>query len=61
MFTGRRLIRSMGRLKGVEVDESFIDEPLQVEDLPYVRMIFRHMGGGYSLDQRIFVDGKNKV
>lgn len=52
----RRLLRSMGSLYRVTVDPSYLDEPLQVEDLPYVRLLFRHTAGGYVGDGRFFVD-----
>ena len=56
VLRGRHLIRAMGALKGLKVDPSYLDEPLQVEDWPYVRLFFRHGAGGYQVDGRIFVD-----
>lgn len=60
VFSGRRLIRPLGSLYHLEADAKFLEEPLQLQDLPYVRLIFRYLEKRYALDQRIFVDGITK-
>jgi hypothetical protein len=42
---GKRLIASAGCFRGVEVPEELTDEPL--EGLPFVELLFRHLGGQY--------------
>jgi len=60
VLLGRRLIRPLGALYHLQADERFLEEPLQVEDLPYVRLLFRFSGGQYALQDRILVDGPIK-
>ena len=45
VLRGKRLIASAGCFRGVEVPEELTDEPL--DGLPYVEMLFRHIGGRY--------------
>lgn len=42
---GKRLIASAGCFRGVEVPEELTDDPL--EGLPFVELLFRHLGGQY--------------
>lgn len=48
-LTKRRLLFSFGLFRGVKVPESLMDEPL--EDLPYVDMLYRFIGGQYVLTE----------
>jgi hypothetical protein len=45
MLKGKRLIASAGCFRGVDVPEELTDEPL--DELPFVEMLFRHLGGQY--------------
>jgi hypothetical protein len=48
VFSGARLLFSLGCFRGVVVPESLMDEPL--EGLPYVELFYRYLDGvGYSL------------
>lgn len=51
---GKRLIDSFGCLRGVEVPDDMTDEDL--DDLPFVEMLYRYTKAGYSL---VKVDGLN--
>lgn len=46
-LSGRRLLFSAGAFWGVEIPESFLDEPL--EGLPFVDLFYAFMQGKYSL------------
>lgn len=47
VMSGQRLIDSHGLMRGVEVPESLLDEPL--DDLPYTDLLYRYLvGSGYS-------------
>jgi hypothetical protein len=47
VMSGQRLIDSHGLMRGVEIPESLLDEPL--EDLPYLELLYRYFPGrGYS-------------
>ncbi len=49
-LSGKRLIGSAGLFRGVEVPESLLDDPADLEDLPYVTLFYRYLrGAGYSL------------
>ena len=50
VLAGLRLVGSAGAFRGVEIPEDLQDEPL--DDLPYVELLFRYLGGGYSLLKR---------
>jgi len=47
VLKGRRLIGSAGLFRGIEVSENLLDEPL--DDLPFIELFYRFIGGGYSL------------
>lgn len=47
VMSGQRLIDSHGLMRGVEVPESLLDEPL--DDLPYTDLLYRYLvGSGYA-------------
>lgn len=47
VMSGQRLIDSHGLMRGVEIPESLLDEPL--DGLPYVDLLYRYLGeAGYS-------------
>jgi len=47
VMSGQRLIDSHGLMRGVEIPESLLDEPL--DGLPFVDLLYRHLVGvGYS-------------
>lgn len=51
VMSGQRLIDSHGLMRGVEIPESLLDEPL--DDLPYLDILYRYViGAGYSLVPR---------
>ncbi len=43
----RRLVDPFGVLRGVEVDASLLDAPLEVEDAPFVDLVFTWQSGRY--------------
>lgn len=45
---GKRLIRAHGILYGIEAPDDLTDDPLDVDDLPFVTHIFRYSDGAYS-------------
>jgi hypothetical protein len=48
VLSGRRLIGSAGRFRGVEIPEQLTDEPL--DDLDYIDLLYEYLvGSGYSL------------
>jgi hypothetical protein len=47
VLKGRRLVGSAGLFRGVEIPEQLTDEPL--DDLPFVDLFYRYLGGGYTL------------
>ncbi len=47
---GARLIRSFGALFGVKIPEDLLDDPIETEDLPYVELFYRFIGGAYELE-----------
>lgn len=53
VLSGRRLLFSAGAFRGVVVPEDLLDE--QFDDLPYVELLYRYVGGGYNI---IKYDGK---
>lgn len=47
-LSGRRLVGSAGRFRGIDIPEQLTDEPL--DDLPFVNLFYRYLHGrGYSL------------
>lgn len=50
VLAGRRLLASAGAFRGVEIPEALTDDPL--DDLPYVDLLFTHLGGGYVRSYR---------
>lgn len=50
VLRGRRLVGSAGGFRGIEIPEELTDEPL--DGLPYVDLLFRYLGKGYSLQRR---------
>lgn len=47
VMAGQRLIDSHGLMRGVEIPDSLLDEPL--EGLPYLHLFYRYFPGkGYS-------------
>jgi hypothetical protein len=55
---GRHMLRTGGVVRGVEVDPSYLDAPLELGDLPYVQWILRYAGGGkFRTAAPVFVDG----
>lgn len=47
VMSGQRLIDSHGLMRGVEIPESLLDDPL--EDLPYIDLLYRYLGeAGYG-------------
>lgn len=52
VMSGQRLIDSHGLMRGVEIPEDLLDEPL--DDLPYVDLLYRYLVGlGYSFIPRV--------
>lgn len=52
VMSGQRLIDSHGFMRGVEIPEDLLDEPL--DDLPYVDLLYRYLVGlGYSFIPRV--------
>jgi hypothetical protein len=47
VLKGRRLVGSAGLFRGIEIPDQLTDEPL--DDLPFVSLLFRYLGHGYSL------------
>lgn len=47
VLKGRRLVGSAGLFRGIEIPDQLVDEPL--DDLPYVELFYRYLGGGYTL------------
>lgn len=45
VLAGRRLVASAGAFRGVEIPEDLTDAPL--DDLPFVELLFQHLGGRY--------------
>ncbi len=43
----RRLVDPFGVLRGVEVDQSLLDAPLELEDVPFVELVFTWQSGRY--------------
>lgn len=51
VMSGQRLIDSHGLMRGVEIPDDLLDEPL--DDLPYVDLLYRYLvGSGYSFIPR---------
>lgn len=47
VMSGQRLIDSHGLMRGVEIPESLLDEPL--DELPFIELLYRYViGAGYS-------------
>jgi hypothetical protein len=46
VMSGQRLIDSHGLMRGVEIPDDLLDEPL--DDLPFVDLFFKYTAGGYS-------------
>ena len=44
---GKRMIRAHGVLHGIEAPDDLTDDPLDVEDLPYLTHFFRYSAGQY--------------
>lgn len=42
---------SFGCLRGVEVEEGYLDAPLDYEDIPYIEVIARWLGNGYHVER----------
>jgi hypothetical protein len=53
-LSGRRLFRAMGALKGCEPDPAYLDEELQLDDLPHLRMVLRYAEGRYVMERQEF-------
>ena len=52
VMSGQRLIDSHGLMRGVEIPDDLLDEPL--DDLPYVDLLYRYLVGlGYSFVPRV--------
>lgn len=50
ILSGKRLIASFGVLRGVQIPDSYLDDPLP-DDLPFLEMMFKYSNGvGYSND-----------
>lgn len=50
VMSGQRLIDSHGLMRGVEIPDDLLDEPL--DDLPFVYLLYRYLSGaGYSFVQ----------
>jgi hypothetical protein len=47
-LSGRRLIASFGSLRGLQLPTDLNDDMTDLQDLPYVDLIYRFMGGHYS-------------
>jgi hypothetical protein len=47
---GRRLVRPFGALYGVKIPDDLADDPLDEQDLPYVELFYRFIGGAYELE-----------
>lgn len=47
-FKGVQLLRSSGLFRGVKVSQELIDEPISVNDLPYIRLLFHHVKLDYT-------------
>lgn len=47
VLKGKRLLNSFGLFRGVEIPDSFLDEPL--DELPYWDRFYRYLGGEYQL------------
>lgn len=45
----RRLVFALGDLYGIPEVEDLADDPLALDDLPYLELFYRHTPGGYSL------------
>lgn len=59
LFTGSRLLRKFGLLRGFKVPEELTDE---VEDLPYIELVYRFSRSrGYSLDLTPPVSGSGHI
>jgi Replication protein len=50
VLAGRRMVGSSGLFRGIEIPEQLTDEPL--DDLPFVNLLYRYLGRGYSLQPR---------
>lgn len=50
VLKGRRLVASAGAFRGVEIPEELTDAPL--DDLPFVELLFMHLGGAYVRSAR---------
>jgi hypothetical protein len=44
---GKRLLAGRGALHGIKVPDDLLDAPLEVADLPFVDLFFRHQQGQY--------------
>ena len=49
--SGKRLTSSFGCLRGVEVDTSYLDDPITSKDWPYVEIVARWIMGGYEIER----------
>jgi hypothetical protein len=52
-LAGKRLIASSGCFRGVEVPEGLLDDPEELEGLPFVTMFYRFLKVGYSLESAL--------
>ena len=48
VLAGKRLLGSAGCFRGVEIPEDLTDDPGDYLGLPYVDLLFRHLGGRYT-------------
>jgi hypothetical protein len=49
ILSKHRLVDSFGLLRGVEIPDSLLDEPI-LDDLPYIELLYQYMSqAGYSL------------
>jgi len=55
LLSGRRLVDAFGWLRGVEVDPSLTDEPVEDGDAPYFEILARHLAGSYVQSSRRLV------
>lgn len=58
----RHLIRPFGCLRGVKVPRNLADEPLNVKDLPYLRLLLKYSTelASYQTAERILVDSSTR-
>jgi hypothetical protein len=66
ILRGKRMLRSFGCLRGVEVPESLLDEPIDWRHLEYVELLYRYQGQGFfklmgQPDTRLVLEGPSNV